>query len=181
MQPVKQEWIAWLAGILDGEGHIGIAQAKRPENRYRHGVYHSPVVQIANTNPLMMERAADVIEAVTGFRPAINKKSDNTKNVDRHRQAWVLQLNAKAIALLVLSVVRPYLVAKGEQADLVMAFVRRHRRDPGQRRRPDIIDADQIDYARCRLLNQGSATRDEIALLERMAAPATTGAADESR
>lgn len=164
------EWVAWLAGILDGEGWIGIAQGARPLSRVGHGgVYHSPGLQLANTSLPMLERAASVIEAITGQRPPIHRKVDNSADRAGHRPAWVIRLTARAPILLLLSATRAYLVAKDQQADLLMAFLRRHAALPWSRRRTDATyRADQIDFDRLRLLNGRPDDAETLARLEQM-------------
>lgn len=103
---------AWLACAIDGEGSIGIWRGPRrtaSESKYRVAVV------VTNTN---LDFIAQVSGLVSG---RVTVKQMPRK--PHHRQCYAVRLSARA-TLPLLEQVRPYLVIKGKQADLVMQFCR---------------------------------------------------------
>jgi len=47
----KQE-AAWMAGFFDGEGCVSISKTREP--RSTHGTVHKAMIQVANTDPLLL-------------------------------------------------------------------------------------------------------------------------------
>lgn len=111
-----REWTeiqsAWLAGIVDGEGTIGIWRYRRSGNR--SGWAFRPVVEIFNTNRLLIDRILEIVG------PAWSAIKEQPK-VPRHKVCWKVAIRTRAIPATLLRI-HPYLVAKAEQAQLVVAF-----------------------------------------------------------
>lgn len=103
---------SWLAGIVDGEGCISIWCEKRPGNR--SGVRYRAALEVYNTN-------RDLIDAVRVMADGFVTIKSVAKPIKGHKECWKVSWNRRAVPGM-LKMLRPYLVAKREQADLVMAF-----------------------------------------------------------
>ena len=105
----SSENLAYLAGIVDGEGCIRIhKQSKR--NCY------SPMITVVNTNPILVDWLRFFFGGSVGVY-----HSGNTNWKDSYN--WRLT-GIKAIELL--QQIRPYLRLKAQQADKLLAFWRIH-------------------------------------------------------
>lgn len=95
---------AYLAGIIDGEGTIGVYA-------YEH---RAPAVHlsVANTDRALLEWIA----TSTGVGAVITRK---VVNVDLHRQSYTWQCSSQA-AGTTLRQVQPYLRVKASQAQLAL-------------------------------------------------------------
>ena len=119
---MREHWaraeLAYLAGIIDGEGCIGVY---RSGWRYagRRTPRHALTLKVTNTDPRMllwiMERFGGTVRPTGEKRP-------------RHRESWVWQMGSARMAANILVAVFPYLVIKREQAVLALGFVATLRR-----------------------------------------------------
>lgn len=105
--------LAYLAGIIDGEGHIGInVNLKNPQRRTSPR-YQSELV-IVNSDKPLFEWLAENFGGAVGPR----KKAE-----DHHKQTWRWKVGDKQAATI-LEAVLPYLRIKRKQAELLIEFVR---------------------------------------------------------
>jgi hypothetical protein len=102
--------IGYLAGIIDGEGSIGIARMRAPNSK---SFGYSTRVVIATTD----ERLIAWLQDTLGIDiPATRCRAERNPRW-KPRLAWYVS-GKNAHALLVM--VRPYLVIKAEQADIAL-------------------------------------------------------------
>jgi hypothetical protein len=107
--------IGWLAGIIDGEGHIGIHQ-KVTRGKSRDWYGYTPVVVVA----MHSQSVCDCALAISG----VGKVKLLSPAGKRYRfDHWHWRCRS-ADAVSVLQSVRPFLVEKAEQADLVLEAAR---------------------------------------------------------
>lgn len=102
---------SWLGGFVDGEGCFGIYR-KREKGK----MFHYPILDIVNTNPLDIDRAAQVISTVTGLHIESRVKGGN------ELPKWSLRVLGFNRMRKLLPVLIPYLVGKREEAELVLQF-----------------------------------------------------------
>jgi hypothetical protein len=105
--PTDTEW-AYLAGIIDGEGSIYVAAVDK---------YQQPRISITNTD----RRLLLWVQHITGGG------SINFRDYAHRNGHWKPCWNWRAAAnqmTRILQMVRPYLIIKGEQADLALEFIR---------------------------------------------------------
>jgi len=101
---------SWLAALWDGEGSIGILKTRttdRPTRRFAANV------GVYNTHLGLMERVSHLLGG-----HVFQKESRANGN---HRAVYRLHVKARLI-LPFLKAIRPYLIIKAKQADLVIAF-----------------------------------------------------------
>lgn len=102
---IKQTDLAWLAGIIDGEGSIGLTFSKT----------YKPQLQLENTNLAMMEKVCSVLAAMSiGTRTVTNVKNQ-TRN-PKWKLSYRICVAKQSDLLVLLTALEPYLVAKKPQA-----------------------------------------------------------------
>ena len=106
---------AWLAAMIDGEGSISLILHRR---KGTGRTYVFPVVTVNNTDVRLINRCVEIV----GEHLRIQKRD---RSAIRCKLMMTVHLNRVSMAD-VLEAVRPYLIAKGEQADLVIGFCRTH-------------------------------------------------------
>lgn len=110
--------LAWLGGIIDGEGHIGTFKHVQVKNGKRYETWR-PTIQITNTHPLIIERSKQILQRSgipchTQMRPHRNPNWKRTINIQ------VVGLRQVAIAIPIL---RPYVYAKAANLTLLDRLV----------------------------------------------------------
>jgi hypothetical protein len=107
--------LAYAAGLIDGEGTITIVRRCGSANREgkRKNRYHELVVELANTDRRMIEWLHQRWPATLSYWSG----GKNTKA--KGRWTWILT-SGRALAFI--EDVRPYLVLKGQQADIGIVF-----------------------------------------------------------
>lgn len=119
------ERLAWLAGILDGEGNIG-AYYNRNSNNSHGGNTSATLVflsRIANTDYRMLKEVEAILKELgVGY----NVAHCMPKN-ERCKPLWQLTMRGKKRTERFLFVVLPFLINKKERAELVLSLIK-HRR-----------------------------------------------------
>ena len=103
---------AYTAGIIDGEGSIGLERCGgKKYNRYAIRVI------VGNTNEWLCQLLAFSFGGSLHLRPSKNPK---------HQDCWIWSISARQAATF-LSLVLPYLQIKRPQAELALSYqLRRH-------------------------------------------------------
>lgn len=111
--------LAWAAGIMDGEGTIGISPINCKHSGRKVKVYrvYALRVAISNTDPRILARIKQILGGY--FYPVKHYKS-HYKPVYR----WAA---ACKNAYTVLDLLLPYLVGKRDQAEIAIAFAKLRR------------------------------------------------------
>jgi hypothetical protein len=99
----------YLAGLVDGEGYIGILPANKKNRQY-----FKPVIKIGMSSP----EALKEIYLLLGGHLYI-KKRDNPK----HRKVLVWTVATYTTVDRVLDYIHPYLIVKKPQADVLREFL----------------------------------------------------------
>jgi hypothetical protein len=133
---------AWLAALIDGEGTIGIWRQRVSSNR--SGWHYHAAIQVTNSNKDLIDAAQECLNG------AVHLKNGKRRN-PRHKLTYAVTVKTRAVAA-VLKQVRPYLVAKRKQADVVLEFCRV--RDESPVRTSVNADIYQDLRDQCRLLNR---------------------------
>jgi len=112
--------LAWLAALIDGEGSVMLNKRTYSGNTAstmeRGGIHYRAVVVVAcNTDYRLMEAIGDRMGVGQIYQHRIN----GDPRTPRKRAQWTYRLNAGQIREW-LPEIRPWLVLKGEQADLLM-------------------------------------------------------------
>lgn len=117
-QPITLYELGWLAGIVDGEGYIGIQYY---ETRHGH-MSASAEISITNTDEQIILKAQNIIQKI-GVNPYINSSSYKLNNKPNHKITWKVVIHRLNKVITVLESISPYLTgAKKERAELVLEF-----------------------------------------------------------
>lgn len=115
--------LAWLAGILDGEGHIGFRlNPKKWGDEWKEIRTVDCNLIVSNTSRALIDKAHGIVFAITHRKPTITtvKKSAGKRNFDYFQMPVYKQHDIRKICEATL----PYLTAKREQAKLMIEFCR---------------------------------------------------------
>lgn len=104
------EQLAYLAGIIDGEGSVGL-YSKQTSKADQHSI--SLRVCVTNTSRTLI----DWLMTTTN----LGSVRELTKTAFTKRQAWGWSVCSRQ-AVELLRLVRPWLIVKGPQADIVLAI-----------------------------------------------------------
>jgi len=124
----KSTDIAWLAGIIDGEGCFSV---KNPVRRGVGRTCHQVWLVLCNTSRAMVERAAEIIEDLGCKRPAIRRVWKG-KKATRY-QFWI-NVVMKHDLLTVTEALLPHLTSKRIEGEVIAWFLRRACRDRSYKR-----------------------------------------------
>jgi hypothetical protein len=113
---MTNEEAAWLAGIIEGEGSIGVSC-----HETSRGFAAKGRITISNQDADLVTRSAQLITALVGEEPLI--RVVQTRGFS-NKPLFVLFVQKRISTILVLSTIYPYLVgAKKNKALLVMKFL----------------------------------------------------------
>ena len=106
--------LAWLGGIIDGEGSLGVFQHVQVRNGTRYEAWR-PVIAITNTNPLIIHRCIDILQQ-SGLSFSVHThKPDNPR--------WKARTNIQIVGIRHVAraapVLRPYVYAKAANLELL--------------------------------------------------------------
>lgn len=111
--------IAWLAGIVDGEGCFSVKNPiKRGNGRRCHQVW----LVICNTSKPMMDRCKWIMEGLLGKSVSMRKVWKG-KKATRY-QYWI-NIGHKADLLFITEELLPHLTAKRVEGEVIAWFLRR--------------------------------------------------------
>lgn len=114
--------IGWLAGIIDGEGYLGITKVNRKDRKSPNCVYTD--LQITNTDTQIVERCASIIRKL-GVNPYVLEKTHNVKLNPQWKTSYNICLRKFSDIVKILEAVYPHLGGeKQAKARLLLDFVR---------------------------------------------------------
>ena len=104
---------AWLAGIIDGEGYVGVVYAKR--GRGLDARYYKPDITVSMTHE-------GTIQKLCNFTDAKMYKKPRPKDRPNARQAYDWHC-PRPYMIDLLCRIKPYSVTKINQVDLLLSFL----------------------------------------------------------
>jgi hypothetical protein len=117
----ETDW-AWLAGFIDGEGHLSIrrsyAENTNATRRTRTSdgwTWYSARVSVHNTHQVAIERAAAMMDGVATKR---RKQAHNVLDI------YSVEVSARLKVQEILQHIVPYMIVKRDMALLILDFVR---------------------------------------------------------
>ena len=125
--------LGWLAGIIDGEGYLGMNLESEHSYRETHQTrqYNIKVeIKVTNCDPEIVVRTAQIMHKL-GVNPYIRQPAvvDLKPNHNIHYEASIKRM---APVKVVLEAIRPYLVGtKQERADIILRFIQLRTDNPG--------------------------------------------------
>lgn len=118
-QQVRPDELAWLAGIIDGEGTINIV--KKPDRKRKDGTRrynYWTLLQLSNTNEILIMKVIEIMKKL-GTNPYIWEKAETEK----WKKSYQLSLQRMTKVKKILDQIKPYLIAKKPQAEIVLNFI----------------------------------------------------------
>ena len=112
-QQVKDTDLAWLAGIIDGEGNISLICRKS-----RGGIYR-PFIVITNTDIRILEKCQNIGHQL-GINFYIYKRQ--IKDRQKHKLAYNALTQKMGHVVKLIPYLLPYLIAKKDQAQILLEF-----------------------------------------------------------
>lgn len=150
---LKPTDLAWLAGVIDGEGTIGMIKRKvYAKGKYQYDARFS----VANTNAEVMHHVIQIIRSL-GVEPYICQREPSK---DHHKSAVQVDLRRMAKVRTVLVAILPYLVCKKAQAEILLAFIDRRLSHQERGKNNPYTDTDMNDIDMLSRLNQRGVLRD---------------------
>ena len=107
--PLTKCWAMWLAGVIDCEGWVGMFKCTK-----RNGTSFWCAVGVGNTNPILTNK----LKSLTGCG-RINGAQPPTPNA-KYKYTWMV--NKHNDVKRVLKTIRPYLLLKKRQADIILSL-----------------------------------------------------------
>lgn len=114
---ISRDRLAWLAGLLDGEGYVGINIWK--ENKTLDArIKFRPSVQMSITDFLIYRRFVEIMGEL-GIKSYVRLyKQDETRKL----RIEVMVVNRRNVKTL-LSAIKPYVTRLAEYTDIVLTFI----------------------------------------------------------
>jgi uncharacterized glyoxalase superfamily protein PhnB len=120
VETISREQLAWLAGILDGEGSLEVGWT----NQYRKDKARLPTkmmycrIKVGNTDVFMIREISRIYSGLrVGFSYRTYKKSNS--------RYWVIDIKTqgKGNCRKLINAVYPYLITKIQQADKMLEII----------------------------------------------------------
>jgi len=104
---------AWLAGIIDGEGYVGVILAKQRRNS--GALYYKPDVTVSMTHEETIQKLCNFTDTKMYQKPKPKDRPNSLQAYDWHCPVSVM--------LDLLTQIRPYSVTKRKNIDLLISFL----------------------------------------------------------
>jgi hypothetical protein len=114
---MKEIDYAWLSGIVDGEGCITIFRRTNKSSNGNTIISPAASATITNTNCLMLEKCIKIFDDVGIKYSYLNPRNSNTRKVMR------VQIRNYDSLKKFVSIMKPYLVAKKKQLEILEEFL----------------------------------------------------------
>jgi hypothetical protein len=114
MAQISEADMGWLGGIVDGEGTIGASPLRK---RYISYYFYC---RVYNTNPLIVNESARIIEGIIGKRPGIDVVNRSKTN----RTIFHVRVENRSNVITFLTAILPYLRGKRHDAEIVLAMAK---------------------------------------------------------
>lgn len=105
---MRETEAAWLAGLIDGEGHVGFTLSRKAQ-----GDYYQPRLSIAMTHEETIERVCELTGAVKRLNSHLNRPNASP--------TWLWQCPMSSMERT-LREVQPFMFTKKEAVDLMILY-----------------------------------------------------------
>ena len=119
--------LAWLAGLWDGEGSIGMKVESYKNRSDGQHTYFAPYAQVVNTHEPTLEIVDVILKKIqVGHHiswPRPHQHPNGTLPVSNYKSMWSVRIHGLKRCKVLLEFLRPFLVTKHDQAELVWEFI----------------------------------------------------------
>ena len=150
----NNENLAYLAGIIDGEGSLLITKTLS-HNRY----CYTSRLQIPNTNEGIINKICEVLDFWN-----INGHIETRDRNKKHKICYVITINGVNKLIKLLPIIIPYLFGKREQAKLLLRFCKSRLKN--QSKKTELIH--NLDGTIKRAIRKDGYIKEEISLYEQL-------------
>lgn len=148
-QQAKDTDLAWLAGIIDGEGSILLgSKGHRGKHLGYHGLQIGATIHVTNTCGNIISKCEEILDTLGVSFHVADKTTPSNKT-----QVWRIDISKMSEIQTLLEAIMPFLISKIGQAKIVHRFVvRRQEKKSGGRFLPyddgdkAVIDEYYKDY-----------------------------------
>lgn len=125
VRPISREVdLAWLAGIVDGEGNLDASVQEKKCGKTRRN-YFQPKVRITNTDVRMVQAVSEIyVREGIRFFYAINSVKRYKNRQPTWRNQLEITVSAKVHIVVLLQLIIPYLRNKRRYAELLLEAIR---------------------------------------------------------
>ena len=124
VRSISREDLAWLAGIVDGEGNIDFSVQVKKTPRGVKNAYFCPKVRISNTDMRMVKRISEIY---VFYRLVFFYHFANVKNYANCKDSWKnamhISISSQGSIKKILELIAPFLVNKQRQAELLIETI----------------------------------------------------------
>lgn len=148
MEPISKEELAWLAGIIDGEGCLQVNKAVGEDTKPGARI----CIDISSTTPIMIQRVSVIYKKLgLVFCYAFGRNKANN-------QFLRIMVAGQGSLEKLLQAVRPYLCNKLPQANLILEYITWRRMMPMHHMDPEdklkVIGAVEVLYEKLKALHR---------------------------
>lgn len=113
----------YLAGLIDGEGHVSVSLHRRRTVPRKNGQPGSQMIyQVGVTNTDI--RIINEVHSIARDLGITARSYPLTRTTRKTKMCWVVRFDGAKRAEAILAVIAPYLVAKRDRAELMLAIIR---------------------------------------------------------
>lgn len=125
VRPISREVdLAWLAGIIDGEGNLHAQVQEKQSGTSGRFNYFSPKIRITNTDVRMIHKVSEIyVRENLRFFYALNRVSRYQNKRETWRDQLEITVASQEACARLLRLVMPYLVNKAEYAKLFLGLI----------------------------------------------------------
>lgn len=114
---ITQVQAAYLAGYVDCDGTISLKTAKRPNGNIRI----CPYVGFSNTNKTGIQWIHNLLS------PKLKTTIQERQGGYNHKRIYILQVHGQKQVASFLRMIKPYLVQKVQQAEIILGYCENHK------------------------------------------------------
>jgi len=119
---LSNEDLAWFAGIIDGEGCIGLyrrtSKIKLKNGSTKNLICPGPYLTVTNTNHKLIEKCRTILTSLgVKYYFMIGNKNENRKFAKRIRVTSYSEIKKTLLAI------KPYIIGKIEQVEILLQFL----------------------------------------------------------
>jgi len=142
MFTISESDLAWLAGVMDSDGSIMMNLCGRDTEKYGKP-YYKPKIVFINSNKVMLREIQRIVMGLSDEQLQVWSRKANKEN--NWKQVFQLSTQKKSLMIAILSAIYPYMVAKKEQARLMLQILLRRTKEYTDRERDFVKEIKQLN------------------------------------
>lgn len=144
MDKTLEQRLAWLAGVIDGEGSICMFLGRRKARKGTAAMFR---IMVSNTDLNMIEEIVSIAKLL-GVGSVLDIDRHRPESQFGRRRISSVTFDGKSRCASILLAVQPFLITKRAQATLMLTAIERRHARIGTGQREMSNDPDFLEYAR---------------------------------